>query len=286
MKNISVVIPTFNGCHLLQESLPFIYGALNGTKSEIIVVDNGSSDSSLLWLKTQKVKIIALAKNYGFTKACNEGAKIAQNALILFLNNDCLIPPNLVADLAKFLETQKLVATQPVVYQLKRNEKNRKLLNKEELKNLSLGASIENIGYFVDLKFAKVITIKDRNSCFAQWNNRYLYGLSGTCLLIEKKTFLSIGGFDESFHSYLEDVDLFIRLEKAKVIFKPCLDCWCLHYHLSTSSKMGSYKYRQDLKNWIKIISKNYSWQQKLIFLPFLLIERFKNLSGLLKHLF
>lgn len=51
----------------------------------------------------------------------------------------------------------------------------------------------------------------------------YLYGLSGTCLLIRKDIFEKVGMWDESFHSYLEDVDLALRMRKFGYKFVPCL---------------------------------------------------------------
>jgi len=47
---------------------------------------------------------------------------------------------------------------------------------------------------------------------------------------------------------------------------------------------MGNFRHRMDAKNWIYIILKNYSTTQLLIYFPFILIERLRNLSGLIKN--
>lgn len=277
------MIPNYNGFSLLEESLPFVFQAMR-EEDEVVVVDNGSSDKSLDWLSGQKVKLVKLDKNYGFTRACNEGVKRSKNNLVLFLNNDCVIPKNLLSDLEDFLLSNDLIATQPKVFRLN-HQGEESLRSQKDLKKVKEKSQIENIGYFIDLKYGRTKVV-DREEDLSSFNSsRYVYGLSGACLLIRKKEFLKIGGFDENFHSYLEDVDLSMQMKKNKMLFKPYLKGWCLHHHLSTSKKMGSYKYHQDLKNWIKVINKNYSLKQKVEYFPFLFIERLRNLSGLLKNL-
>jgi GT2 family glycosyltransferase len=91
--------------------------------------------------------------------------------------------------------------------------------------------------------------------------------------------------FDESFHSYLEDVDLFIRLNKNGYHYSPLLSASCVHFHMSTSKKMGFYKEYHDFANWIRIIFKNYSISFIIKHFPWLLVERLKNLSGILKKM-
>jgi GT2 family glycosyltransferase len=277
------VIPNYNGFSLLKESLPFALDNLS-SEDELIIVDNGSKDESLNWLEKQPVELISLDKNYGFTKACNEGAKLAKNDLVLFLNNDCLIPQNLLNNLKNFLLSNDLVATQPKVFRLNHSG-NRKLTIEDDLEKIKEKSTIENIGYFIDLKYGRTKVVNRQVDLNNFDKKRYVYGLSGACLLVRKKDFLNLGGFDETFHSYLEDVDLSMRMTRNKMKFKPYLKGWCLHHHLSTSKKMGSYKFRQDLKNWIKVIHKNYSWNQKIKYFPFLFVERLRNLSGLLKNL-
>lgn len=276
------MIPNYNGFSLLEESLPFVFQAMR-EEDEVVVVDNGSSDKSLDWLSGQKVKLVKLDKNYGFTRACNEGVKRSKNNLVLFLNNDCVIPKNLLSDLEDFLLSNDLIATQPKVFRL--NHAGKKLTIKDDLEIVKEKSKIENIGYFIDLKYGRTKVVNREENLNSFNSNRYVYGLSGACLLVKKQEFLELGGFDESFHSYLEDVDLSIRMAKEKMKAQPFLKGWCLHHHLSTSKKMGSYKYRQDLKNWIKMINKNYSLKQKIKYFPFLLVERLRNLSGLLKNL-
>src|SRR5690348_7949467 len=91
---VSVIIPSWNGKHLLQECLTSLQKQ-SYPNFEVIVVDNGSTDGSVQFLKKffPKVKIVQLDKNYGFAKAINNGVKSAQGNLVAFLNNDTLVDP-------------------------------------------------------------------------------------------------------------------------------------------------------------------------------------------------
>ena len=277
---LSVVIPTYNGKKLLESNL---HKQLSNI-GEIIIVDNASTDDTRKYIASNhnQVTYIRLKKNYGFTKAVNTGVKTAHNDLVLILNNDCLIDHNNLKKLIQFMhQNTQFCATQPIVFRQDSNK-------------------IENIGYFINLKNgkAKIITdtkilkptsqrgeqvqndLTDQKNIFQKGN---VYGLSATCLLIRKDIFLKNGMFDESFHSYLEDVDFFIRLAKKGYRYAPCLNAYVKHKHMATSSKMGSYKELHDLTNWIRIIIKNYPLWFILLHFPTLFFERLRNLSGYLK---
>lgn len=165
---------------------------------------------------------------------------------------------------------------------------------------------IENIGFIVDTRIGKAHVVNDlstvqrilssptRNSELGTWNSTspttynlpptpYSYGLSGTCLLIRKDIFEKVKMFDESFHSYLEDVDLALKLRKFGYKFAPCMDSEVTHAHMATSKRMGMYKSIQDMSNWWRLILKHPD-----IFVHFsnllpLLLERGRNVSGVVK---
>ncbi|HRN69632.1 MAG TPA: glycosyltransferase family 2 protein [Candidatus Woesebacteria bacterium] len=274
--NISIVIPTWNGKKLLQKIIP---GLLQLKSTEIIIVDNGSIDETAEYItQFPEITFITLSSNFGFTKAVNEGVKIAKSDYILILNNDCIITEQTITTLLQFLQQHNLVATQPVI--------------------LKPDNSIENIGYIVDLTKgkAKIITrVEELSEIYKNhhilhqkeyiWKAGNMYGLSATCLLIKKDVFITIGMLKESFHSYLEDVDLFIRLNKKGYPYAPCTKVEVIHQHMSTSSKMGSYKQWHDFTNWIRIILGNYPRTFILTYFVPLTIERFRNLSGFVKKL-
>ena len=273
---LSVLIPNYNGKTLLESMLPSLYKALKHlTETEVIIYDNNSTDGSKLFIRDMypDIRLIESMENDGFTRAVNAAAISAKGEFILILNNDCFVNDKTIPDMIHFLKKHpEYCMTQPVV--------------------LSKNGKVENIGFLVDTYIGKARAVTDlKDSHIAEEYMKFpsksglLYGLSATCLLAKKKEFLDICMFDESFHSYLEDVDLAFRLALAGKKYFPTLEAECIHAHMATSSKMGSYKQQKDVTNWIRIIFKNYPLSMILAnFLP-LTIERMRNLNGLFKKL-
>ncbi len=265
---LSVIIPTLKGEYLIQ-TLDHLHNSLTGFTYEIIIVNNGLRPIDFGKLDSRHIKLLQSEGNLGFTGAINKGARLAQGDYLLILNDDCLLEKNSTKLMIDFLvNNPQFVATQPMVYGIKNG------VNEEV---------VENIGYVVDTYIGRAEVVKAELKIPKVNNKRFIYGLSATCLLIKRDIFTKIGMFDNSFHSYLEDVDLFIRLNSAGYKYYPTVNATCLHYHMATSITMGSYKQRQDFKNWIRIVLKNFSWRFITLHSPSLLFERFRNLNGLIK---
>lgn len=86
----SIVIPTYNGLLLLREAIESIRRHTT-ERYEIIVVDNGSTDGTIDYLRQHNIIFISLPNNKGFPVACNWGLKLARGDYILLLNNDVLV---------------------------------------------------------------------------------------------------------------------------------------------------------------------------------------------------
>src|SRR3989344_3813260 len=226
---VSIVIPHHNNTNILKSCLDAIKkSSIDQRHYEIILVDNDSTDNSTTAIRNEYplVKVIKLDNNYGFTKAVNVGVAHAKADLILILNNYCFVAADTIKKLCDFLHQKStMVATQPIIR--------------------DMSGEIENIGYLIDTNIAKTIIVKNIKlipPVTKPFQSQYMYGLSATCLLIRKKTFIDINMFDESFHSYLEDVDLFMRLALAGYEYAPCPEALCVHMHMATSATMNTYK--------------------------------------------
>ena len=94
----TVVIPNWNGRDLLERYLPSIEAALSHNEAtEILVVDNGSTDGSVDFLRTHhpRVKTLALDRNLGFGGGSNAGFRAARNDIVVLLNSDMRVQPDL-----------------------------------------------------------------------------------------------------------------------------------------------------------------------------------------------
>ena len=287
MNSISIIIPNLNGEEFLPACLKSLKTAIDQAKIkvEIILVDNASSDTSpeifTSFCQKNKIKyqLLSLNKNYGFAGAVNRGVEASKFDWVLVCNNDLKIDKNW------FVHTTQLL-----------NYSTTKLFNYSSTKLAAItgtvlnydGSRFESQG----LKFyysGKCDNISNGQpysitSLKNYSTNQLIWGASAALTLYNKKILTQVGGFDENFFAYEEDVDLSLRLHNLgyKTLYVPR----AISYHLggATSSRMGNFRHRMDAKNWIYIILKNYSTTQLLIYFPFILIERLRNLSGLIKN--
>ncbi len=291
MAQVSIIIPTlFPPPHLLEyaEKIKRYSGVC-----EVIIVINAEPEL-LTPAENSTVKVMALGENKGFTGACNAGARASTGEMLLFLNDDCEMNEENFMTLVDFLEKNPvLAATQPIVYKDNREQRVLRLRSgqapfKEQSEdNEQLSAekeAIENVGFTVDARVGKAHAVQDvavfQDKQFLENN---LYGLSGTCLLIRAEIFRKVGMWDESFHSYLEDVDLSLRMRKFRYECAPCLTASVTHAHMGTSRRMGMYKPMQDMKNWWRLIVKHPDIFMHMNTLIPLLLERGRNVSGIIK---
>lgn len=257
--SITIIIPTYTNIKGLKKLLAF----LQSLDYPIIVIDNQPLKEKNFLSKMKHVSYLPQEKNRGFADAVNYGASFSQSDWLAILNDDIDIKDEkLFEKLLKFALKKNYAAVSPV---LKKSN-----------------GEIENLGYQV-LPIGRVDLIKDVSRYTLHVTRGELDGLTAACLLIKKKAFESIGGFDQRFFAYLEDVDLFLRLKKTGQKFSLCLEAEVIHQHMTTSSKMGNFKQKQDFKNWLLLIGKNWDKKTILRYGLGILSERLRNLSGLIK---
>lgn len=283
MTNLSIIIPNLNGEEFLPACLESLKIAIDRAHidTEIILVDNASSDTSpeifTTFCQKNKIKhqLIALTQNYGFAGAVNRGVEAAKTDWVLVCNNDLKIDK-------KWLFTINNVI----------NNQNSKILNSKiaaitgTVLNYD-GSRFESQGlkFYFSGKCDNISNGKQfQESSLSNLKSIPIWGASAALTIYNKNIFQQVGGFDEDFFAYEEDVDLSLRLHNLgyQTLYVPK----ALSYHLggATSSRMGNFRHRMDAKNWIYIILKNYSTSNLLIYSPFILIERLRNLSGLIKN--
>ena len=275
----SVVIPNYNGQEFLFGCLNSILSASGSLAAEIIVVDNGSTDGSVGYLKSQsskvkstsqKLKVIFNKKNLGFAKAVNQGILAAKNEFVALINNDLKIERNWFAEIEKAIrvrQRKERIATYCG-----------KVLNWD-------GTKIESAGLFYWLKGKAFNRGNDQSIKTDHYRKEeFVFGAPASAVVYYKPAIVEAGLFDEDFFAYEEDVDLALRLKKLGyyTLFIP----QSISYHIggATSSKMGNFRNMMDAKNWIYIIVKNYSLAKFIKYFPQIIEERLRNLSGLIKQ--
>lgn len=193
---------------------------------EIIVVDNNSQDDSVQLLKkfSPKIKVVASDSNLGFAAGCNLGVSKSKGEFIGFLNNDARVDPDWIK---KAIDTFS--------------------------SGLEIGAVASKVldwgGTHIDyvdgaitwtgMGYKPGVTQLDNG----QWDQPkdVLFG-TGAAMFVRANVFAELGGFDEDFFMFFEDVDLGWRLNLAGYRFRYQPDSIAFHKHHSSMNKLGSFK--------------------------------------------
>ena len=98
--SVTVVIPNYNGLKFMEPCMAALEKQ-TCKDFEILVVDNGSSDGSVDWLKSHQYPTIFLEENTGFSGAVNVGIKASKTPFVLLLNNDTEVEPDFIGEMIK-----------------------------------------------------------------------------------------------------------------------------------------------------------------------------------------
>jgi GT2 family glycosyltransferase len=278
--NFSIIIPNYNGALFLTECLYSLIQAINKCKNyhfEIILVDNASKDNSIeifekIIPKNFHYRILFNKKNNGFAGAVNQGIKIAKHEYVVLLNNDLTMESNWFQLISETILNNK----DPKITTFFGT-----ILTKDGTKFESQG-----LKFFYHGKAKNISNGKNfHKSNISNLKSSLVWGASAAFIVYKKNILQKIGLFDENFFAYEEDVDLALRLYNLnyKTLYIP----QAISYHLGggTSNKMGVFRYKMDAKNWIYIITKNFSLKEITKNLPQIIEERLRNLSGLTKQI-
>ncbi len=102
-KKVTIVIPNYNGLNYMEEC----FAALENQTCrdfQVLVVDNGSQDGSVEWLKEKQIPSIFLPENTGFTGAVNTGLKACTSPYVILLNNDTRVDKHYVEEMIRAIE--------------------------------------------------------------------------------------------------------------------------------------------------------------------------------------
>ena len=275
MSGVSVVIPNYNGYHLLEKHLPAVTAALRAG-DEIIIIDDSSTDSSWEWLlnyfsakedTTSDVtdfdgeravgtwkhgtaqgpaQLLCNAVNQRFAKSCNNAVKYASQPLIFLLNSDVSPHKDTVNRLVRHFEHDDVFAVGCKEFEHTTNH----------------GESL--VGGKNELEFKRGMFIHCRSRSYSSGETAWA---SGGSSMFSREKWLKLGGFDlEYYPAYWEDVDLSTRAKKHgwKVLFDE--DAQVDHHHESTNTAAFGQKkmHRMSWQHAHTFVEKHATFWQKL----------------------
>jgi GT2 family glycosyltransferase len=241
MCQISVIVPNWNGVRFL----PICLDSLERqslTNFEVVLVDNGSTDESVSFVRDRypKVKLLLLEKNHGFAYAVNAGIKTSTSNFIALLNNDAKAHPYWLANLYRALNEHP-----------------------------DIGFCASKI-----LFFDQPNVINAAGDAFAPWhsprniglgridsgqyeNFRQIFGACAAASMYRRSMFDDVGLFDEDFWAYYEDVDISFRGQLCgyKCLYVP--DAVVFHVGSGTAGHLSPRVVYFLRRNFIFLIVKN-----------------------------
>lgn len=232
LKSISVVIPNYNGRHLLEAYLPNNLEVIqaSGAEYEVIIVDDASKDDSVDFLRKKfpEMVLITNPENKGFSYSCNRGIEAAQNELILLLNSDVKLTPGYFDEQWKYFLRWDTFGVMGRIIDME-------------------GDHIQDAARIPKLNGFKLKT--DYFYYSDNDNDRlYTFYLSGANALVSAEKLKAIGGFFEIFSPfYCEDMELSLRAWRMN------WKCYYEHNSVCRHQVSASTK-NYDTAKWIKYI--------------------------------
>jgi hypothetical protein len=241
---VSVVVPCWNGRRWLPGLLESL-GAQTPAPAETIVVDNGSTDGSVEYLSREhpEVRVLTLAVNTGFAHAVNRGIEAASTEAVALINTDLQLSPDWIGRMAEALAADPQAAAvtgkmlgpghPPLIY--------------DAGDILRRDGACEQRGRF-ERDIGQYDTAGE------------VFGACAGAAVYRREAVLAMGGFDERYFAYLEDVDLALRLRLSgwRCRYEPVV-AW--HHGEGSSSALSGGHQRLVERNTLLLVGKFWPWR-------------------------
>ncbi|MCD7738275.1 MAG: glycosyltransferase family 2 protein [Lachnospiraceae bacterium] len=253
---VTIIIPNYNGLHYLGDCLDAILPQAEEEDRHVLVVDNGSTDGSVEFLRTYPgIETLFLPDNTGFCGAVNAGIRHSHTRYVILLNNDTKVRPGYVQALIDGMEQDgKLFSISAQMLMMHSPDR------------------IDNAGdLYTALGYAKGRGIGKPADAYDQ--PAEIFSSCGGAAIYRRAVFDQIGLFDETHFAYLEDVDVGYR---ARIygwhsIYLP--EAKVEHAGSGFSgSRYNSFKVSLTSRNSVYLPWKNMPFLQLLLNLPLLLL--------------
>lgn len=209
--DLSIIIVNYNIRHFLEYCLLSVRKATAALSVQVIVVDNASTDDDYNWLpqKFPEIVFIKNENNLGFGKANNQGLQLANGKYVLFLNPDTLVPENALNDCLLFFQEKDDCGALGVHMMDGKGH---------FLPESKRSVPTPMISFY---KFSGLEKLFPKSPIFGQyalgyWDENKVWNvpiLAGAFLMARRSLLEKVGGFDEAFFMYGEDIDLSFRLQ-------------------------------------------------------------------------
>jgi len=247
MEQVAVVILNHNGKHLLAKFLPSVIQ--HSHPHRLVVVDNASEDGSVDFLRQHhpQIQCIQLRHNEGFARGYNLALQAIQATYYVLLNTDVEVTARWITPIIQLMEQNPTIgACQPKI--LSYHQK-----NKFEYAGAG-GGFIDSLGYpFCRGRLFSTLEVDQ-----GQYNDtREVFWASGACFFVRASAFRAVGGFDERFFAYYEEIDLCWRMQRQGFKIYYCGQSQVYHVGSATMGSTNPYKAYLNFRNRALTLYKN-----------------------------
>ena len=209
---LSIIIVNYEQSHFLGDCLESVHLTICKTKFEVILVDNSSKDKGLesVLKRFPETRLIDNARNVGFARANNQGAKIANGDFLFFINPDTIMIKGTIESMLDYIRSDPSVGILGP-----------KVLNPDQTLQYScrkfptIWSGLFNrysvmTRFFPNNRYSKDYLMLD----YDHSSTRSVDWISGCCMMIPAPIFKEVNGFDENYFLFIEDVDLCQTMRK------------------------------------------------------------------------
>jgi GT2 family glycosyltransferase len=255
MKNptFSILILNYNGKHLLKPCIDSILKQ-NFTNYELVVVDNNSSDDSLPYIKENfpEIKLVENSKNFGFAKGNNKGIEVCNGEWIFFLNNDAILELDCLSILSEHIKNR---SHEQAVFM--------PLMLKADFPDMVDCAGDKLYPWGYAYKYEKLFANEPKFSEFKE----IALACCGAAVF-NRGLLQELGGFDEDFFLYYEDVDLSLRARHLGIKIYLIPQAKVLHKGSATVGKKNSQRLYYIERNRFFTKLKNFPLRTLIRYVP------------------
>jgi len=231
---LSVVIVNYNGGGVIADAIRSVLATTTMLTTEVIVVDNGSSDGSGKMLQEQfakRILFVEMGRNAGFAAANNAGVRHATGEYILFLNPDTIVLDNALQTLVEYMDAN------PKAGACGANLYSRDMQPQFSYWMLLPGVRMEWSGLWSDY-FLKRKYKGSHEHNFTGKTQKVAY-IMGADLMVRKSVLESVGMMDEDFFLFYEETELCFRIRNAGYQIVSVPQARIIHQEGSTIDTLG-----------------------------------------------
>ncbi len=247
METVAIAILNFNGKDHLEQFLPSV--SKHSASAKIYVIDNGSTDKSVSFIRTNypQIEIIINESNYGFAGGYNQGMASISEELVVLLNSDVEVTENWLLPLTAAMQNKTIAGCQPKI---------KSFQNRDSFEHAGACGGFIDVDYF---PFCRGRLFNDIEVDSGQYESELnVFWVSGAAFMIRNSVFREMNGFDSDFFAHMEEIDLCWRIQRSGLEFKVIPSSTVYHLGGGTMGYESPTKLYLNFRNNLFMLIKNH----------------------------